>query len=164
MTPHVDNPFTGHMPEGDPRDLMWACGGCHLPTVMAHNYLLCSTNAWGALEHLNTHGIQLQPNIPVGSSWEFYWKLNGGYPWVYSAFLRKRYPINGDNYELEVAVSGAWGFWLSTTIVPSQACNVTHMLTPTTIGWPAPYGGTGDGFRLLQVEWDQTRPPGGWPP
>lgn len=162
--PHVDDPFSGHMPEGDPRDLMWACGGCNLPTVMAHNFLLVSTDAWGALAPLNTSGIQLVPNEPIGSSWEFWWKAHGGVPWWIIVLMKKTFPHNGDNYRIEIQATFPFGLIYSDTTFPRQTCNRTHFLTPVEVGTPVPIGGTGDGFQLQQVEWNESRPPGGWPP
>lgn len=160
----MDNRFAGHMAQGDPRDLMWACGGCVHPTIMAHNFLVCSTDAWGPLSFLNVEGVELIPNTPLGSSWEFWWKLRQSLPWVTFAMLKRTFPYNGDNYRLELQVSTGAGTFYSDTTFPRQACNVTHMLTPATVGGPPPVGGTGDNFQLQQVEWDETRPPGGWPP
>lgn len=164
MSPHMDNRFEGHMEQGDPRDLMWACGGCTSPTIMAYNFLVCSTNAWGVLSFLNNVGIELIPNTPWGSSWEFWWKLRESVPWVTVALLKKTYPFNGHNYRLELQATTGAGVFFSDTVFPAQKCNVTHMLTPAEVGFPVPLGGTGDGFRLMQVEWDEQRPPGGWPP
>ncbi len=164
MTPHVDDRFSGHMPEGDPRDLMFACGGCTPPSVMAHNFLVCSTNAWGSLSLLNTAGIPLIPNLPWGSSWEFWWKLGVGLPWIIIALMKKSYPYEGDNYRIELQATFAFGQIYSDTVFPAQTCNRDHALTPFTAGFPVPHGGSGDGVILKQVEWDQSRPPGGWPP
>lgn len=164
MTPHVADRFSGHMDEGDPRDLMWACGGCNPPTIMAHNYLLCSTNATGVLDFLNTVGVELIPNTPLGSSFEFWWKLRAAMPWVTVALMKRTFPYNIDDYRLELQVTtGAGTFWSDTTF-PRGDCNKTHMLTPASLGFPVEIGNTGDQFQLQQVEWDQTRPPGGWPP
>lgn len=163
MSPHVANRFTGHMDEGDPRDLMWGCGGCTHPSVVAYNYLLASTNAWGVLSFLNTDGIQLKPNSPFGSSWQCSWIFNGPPSIVTTAVMIKYYPIGFDSYRFDLMVSTLLGTFFSITDFERQSCNVTHMLTPAEMGGPPPIGGTGDGFRLLQVEWDETRPPDGWP-
>lgn len=164
MSPKVADRFSGHMPEGDPRDLMWACGGCNWPTVMAANYLVCSTNAWGTLAWLNTEGILLIPNTPHGSSWEFWWKFGNNPAPVTIALMKKTFPYDGDNYRLELQVSALVGMFFSDTTFARRDCNQLHMLTSAEVGGPPPTGGTGDGFRLVQVEFDATRPPGGWPP
>lgn len=164
MSPKVADRFSGHMDTGDPRDLMWACGGCDWPSVMAHNFLLCSTNAWGVLSPLNTAGIQLEPTTPLGSSWEFWWWARGGLPWYIVVTMKRTFPHNGDNYRIEIQGTFPFGIIYTDTTFPRQSCNRDHALTPFTVGLPVPIGGSGDGVILKQVEWDQTRPPGGWPP
>lgn len=163
MSPHVDDPFSGHMPEGDPRDLMWGCGGCTNPTIPAYNYLLASTNATGVLSFLNTSGIQLKPNTPFGSSWECSWVLNGGLPIVTLALLRKTFPVDEGKYRFHLQVTLLPGTFFSTTDFSPQSCNRTHQLTQAGLGFPVEIGNTGSDFKLLQVEWDQVRPPGGFP-
>lgn len=164
MSPHAADRFSGHMPEGDPRDLMWASGGCDWPTVMAHSYLLCSTNATGLLSFLNTLGILFVPTTPLGSSWEFWWWGRPIVAPVVVPLMVKRFPHDGDKYRIELQITFLFGMLYSTTDFPSGNCNKTHHLTEATVGWPVVLGSTGDGIRLMQVEFDETRPPGGWPP
>lgn len=164
MSPHMDNRFKGHMAQGDPRDLMWACGGCNLPTIMAHNFLLCSTNATGVLEWLNTEGVLFIPNTPLGSSWEFWWKFGNNPAPVTIALMKRTFPYNIDDYRIELQVSTLAGTFWSDTTFPRGDCNKTHPVNGASLGFPVEIGNTGDDLRLMQVEWDQTRPPGGWPP
>ena len=162
--PHVDDRFSGHMAEGDPRDLMWACGGCNLPTVMAHSMLLCSTNATGVLSFLNTLGILFVPSTPLGSSFEFWWWGRPIIPPVVVPLMKRTFPYNGDNYRIELMITTMFGILYSDTTFPRQTCNRTHHVTQAGVGTPVELGNTGDDVRLMQVEWNQTRPPGGWPP
>lgn len=164
MSPHATDRFTGHMPEGDPRDLMWACGGCNWPTVSAFKYLLCSTNATGVFSFLNTEGILVKPLTPYGSSWQFQWILDKAPVSVTFAILVRNFPVNVDEYRFSLQVGNPWGPFMSVTDFPRGNCNITHMLTQASVGFPVELGNTGSGFRAVQVEWDEDRPPGGWPP
>ncbi|GAI79138.1 unnamed protein product, partial [marine sediment metagenome] len=56
------------------------------------------------------------------------------------------------------------GLFYSDTTFGHQRCNVDHPLTQASMGFPVEIGNTGNGFRAMQVEWDETRPPDGWPP
>jgi hypothetical protein len=164
MSPHVEDPFSGHMAQGDPRDLMFACGGCTLPSVMPYRMLMVSTNAWGVLSPLNTVGLPFEPSVPLGSSFEFWWWARGGAPWYIVCLLKKTWPYNGDNYRIEFQGTFPFGIVYSDTTFPRQTCNRTHRIQQFEVGFPVPIGGSGNRVQLLQVEWDQTRPPGGWPP
>jgi hypothetical protein len=164
VSAQVADPFAGHLRSDDPRSLMWASGGCSWPTVPAWNFLLASTNATGVLTFLNTSGIQLKPTPGPSSSYQTQWFLNGALPIIIGAVMLKLYVKTAEVYTFDLWVSTLVGSFFSVTQFPLQTCNRTHMLTPASLGSPVELGNTGDGFRLLQVEHDQTRPPGGWPP
>jgi len=164
MSPHADNRFSGHMAEGDPRDLMFACGGCDWPTVSAYKYLLVSTNATGVLEFLNTAGILMEPLEPLGSSWQFQYMLAEAPIIVVGAVMVRYFPVVEDKYRFDLWVSLVAGNLFSITDFPRGPCNGVHALTQGSVGFPVELGNTGSDFKALPVEWNESRPPGGWPP
>ncbi len=164
MSPLFANRFTAHMPEGDPRGPLTASAGCVWPTVPAWNLLVVSDNATGVLAFLNTLGIQLKPHATQREWDDFRWSLNGGIPPVVNPELMKTLLLDPYGYRLTFTATTIWGILFSVTDFAERVCNCCHMLTPGSVGFPVVLGETGDSFRLLQVEYDETRPPGGWPP
>lgn len=164
MSPHYDSPFSGHMHERDPRSPLFAAGGCIWPTVPGYHLLVVSTNAWGALSWLNVAGIQLKPHPTSFTPDEAWWIQNGGTAPITWALLKK------------LRLPGTRGYTLQLTFQPLglamvqtertfnvQHCNVTHPLNEFTVE-NVPVGGSGDGVKIVQCAFDETRPPGGWPP
>lgn len=156
--------FSGHFSPGDPRTPVTAAGGCTWPTVPAYRYLLVSDNATGILSFLNTEGILYQQSgTPPGHD-EMLWtgiilgqeiqstRLIRSYPTVQGNIMWNLYLHHQDCY-FEMVTSG--------TQKPGK-CNVDVPLYEFDCLWAE--GTSGDTVRLLQVEWDEQRPPGGFPP
>ena len=163
MSPRFANHFTSHMPEGDPRTPLTASAGCIWPTVPAWHLLVVSNDATGVLSFLNTLGIQLKPHATQREFDDFRWVLNGGVPPVVNPELMKTQLNDPYGYRLQLTATTVWGMFQSVTDFPYRVCNCCHPLTRTTVGSPVILGDTGDSFRLLQVDFDETRPPGGFP-
>lgn len=163
MSPKYADRFEGHMPVGDPRTPLTGSAGCVWPTVPAWNYLVVSDDATGVLSFLNTLGIQLKPHATQRDFDDFRWSLNGGVPPVVNPELMKTELTDPYGYRLTFTATTVWGTFQSVTDFTERVCNCCHPLTRTTVGFPIPLGDTGDTFRLLQVEFDETRPPGGFP-
>lgn len=165
MSPRYDNLFESHMPEGDPRSLVQAAGGCTWPTVPAFRYLLVSDNATGIWSYLNTVGTLIEHLLFFpGHDSAAYGGGFGGGPLLY-ALAEKRYGPGNDFYEWIFRIqhtlcSSEMGFTVSR---PYETCN--RMIPLGDHGCPdEPGDRTGSTFRMLQVVFDETEPPGGWPP
>lgn len=165
MMPRYDNLFTSHMPVGDPRSPLTAAGGCVWPTVPAWRYLCVSNNATGIWGFLNYQGILITHMMFFpGHDYAGYFGGGGGTPitWIVAA---KRYVRPEDFYTWEFQIQHAeCSSQVSFEVVrPYETCNRMIPLG-NHFCQDEPGSETGSSFRMLQVVFDQTEPPGGWPP
>lgn len=161
MSPHVADPFVGHLPKGDPRGPLSAAGGCNWPTIPAYRYWLISDDATIDLAFLNTRPIlleftSLQPAHNLGV-----WQLLGTSADVDSAIAVKLFTPGTSIY--------MWVFGIEVTAIPEaplqfnvprsvETCNRDIPL-PNTWAFDIDRGVTGDTFRMEQIEWDKESPP-----
>lgn len=163
MSPKWDNRFAGHMENLDPRTPFFGCAGCTWPTVPGWHLFLGSDDATGALAWLNTIGIQLQIGAPPHDPKNLQWIQNGGAPPILDVFLLKNEVVDPYGYIFSGVITTVLGFVEFSQRFPEKTCNCCHPLPNVDLGAAPVLGTTGDTFRLLQVEWDQERPPGGFP-
>lgn len=159
-----DYRFQGHKATEDPRSVTTAAGGCTWCTYPAYRYLLVSDNAFGVYGMLKTTGLLIQQFGDI--------TLHDLAPWVGPIP-----PIPGVSvivFKEKIAAPLGWR-WYVTIIVPqcplpnfklfepySGPCNVDVKLGNMVCSEPS-MGETGNDLQMLQVEWDQTQPPGGYP-
>lgn len=165
MSPRFDNLFESHMPEGDPRTLVTGAGGCIWPTVPARRYLLVSDNPTGIWNFLATDGLLIEHLLFFpGHELAGYFGGGGGTP-ISFIVAGKRYNRPDDFYTWEFQIQhGECSSQVNFTVIrPIETCN-----RPIPLGnrfcIDEPGSETGSTFRMLQVVYDQTEPPGGWPP
>lgn len=160
MIMHVDDRFTGHVDDDDPRNLLTGAEGCRFPTMPPMKFRFKSSDAFGHFEVLNNEGILLtqwgtynfRPNL-------FYL---GGYagPPAISIVLKKTWEpaVWMHFWKLNIGVAGYPPLEKYIPRAENSKCNVdvwvqNMELDPWTAGW------TGSQAKLYQVEWDEEQPP-----
>lgn len=162
--PKYGNRFTGHKWNLDPRTPLSAAGGCDWPTYPAHRYLMVSDNPTGVWNFLNTDGILIEnatPGVDHDVAW-FSGPLNIC-PITY-AYAFKQILGGGTAWEWTIVIKHLMCFTpVGATYGPfTGPCNVGVPLG--NLECSNPYmGETGTDFQMMQVEYDQTEPPGGYP-
>lgn len=164
MTPLYANRFKGHMPEGDPRSPFFGCAGCTWPTVPPYRWFLGSQDATGVLTFLNTVGILLEVTTDLPNPRAAQWDKIGGPIVVLDAFILKNEQVSPYGYSLSGVITLPVGFAEWSVTYQEKTCNCCHPLPNVDLGSAPVLGTTGDTFAALQVEYDETLPPGGWPP
>lgn len=160
--PLYDDHFSGHLETEDPRGPLSAAGGCRWPTCPAYRYWLISDDATGDLAFLNTDPILIQFTGPQPSHDSAKWILHGANPFITSAVAEKLFDQGDTTYR--------WLFDVNVIAIPEapltfgvvrnvEKCNRDIPL-PNTWAFDIDRGVTGDTFRMEQVEWDKTKPPG----
>jgi hypothetical protein len=164
VSPQQDNPFAGHLLPGDPRTVLFGCGGCTWPTVPAYRLFLGSRDACGTLAFLNNWGILFQSTQESPPYDAVQWD-HSGIQWpIISAVVLKNQMENPYGYQLAVAAAMLVGVLEMDIIVTEQTCNRDHPMPETWIDGPLGVGCTGETCKLFQVEYDQDWPPGWGPP
>lgn len=161
MSPTIGNRFKGHLAHGDPRGPLTAAGGCIWPTVPAFRYWLKSDDASGELTFLNHNPIRIQYDAELSGHNVAIWKRLGFHYSIFTAVATKIHVPGTSIY--------TWWFSIRTVLRPFtpiafqverdiETCNRDIPLPNVPPYYPGP-GGTGDTFRMEQIEWDQTSPP-----
>lgn len=163
--PLVANRFAGHFPQGDPRTPVTVAGGCIWPTVPAMRYLLVSDDATGVWSFLNTDGILVEHQAFFPGHDKGQWNGPLNFVPITRALGLKEYEWPASIYTWcwdiqHVLCSSPIRFCVTR---PYETCNRP---IPLIEAWclGSPLETTGTTFRMLQVEFDETKPPGGWPP
>lgn len=156
--------FAGHLDPDDVRTPVYGAGGCTWPTIPAWKYYLASSNAYGIFAPLTSQGILLESSdLEAHDDHEWHW-VSGPTPPFYNATMRKIwYPASLQfqwRITLHVTTCGAAMEWIIDEDI--RKCNYNIPLTDRTCGTHA-FSGTGSHFTAYQVEWDSSKPPGGWP-
>lgn len=156
--------FDGHLHPDDPRYIITGAGGCTWPTIPAYRYLCVSENATGPWAFLNYFGVLFQQSggahlhddisyvaqdIPFPATW---------------ATLRREYFRTQDIVRWSIVIMQVTCYFpahLEVQKAPGPGNGIITLGSMTCVGGP---GETGSNMRLLPVEYDDTVPPGGWPP
>lgn len=154
------------MPEGDPRSNLFAAGGCTWPTVPPYKYFLGSGDATGSFFFLNTTGLLFPVSQPAPNHDLCYWTGTGlPFPML-AAVIEKKVKPDRTGYTLTLTMT-ALGYPPNFIVVEQemivQKCNIDQAVGNHS--WPYTWpGATGSTCTLYQVAFDETEPPGGWPP
>lgn len=163
MPKYADH-FAGHMELLDPRSSMFGCHGCTWPTIPAYKLFLASQDACGTLSFLNTVGVLFTVTTDTPPPNAVQWNHNGIQLPIISAFVLKNGMEDPYGYQLAVTMFMTVGTLEMDIVVAEQKCNRDHAMPVTWIDGPFGTGCTGHTCKLYQVEFDESTPPGGWPP
>lgn len=158
--PLYNDRFSGHMELDDPRTVIQGAGGNTWPTCPPYRWAPRTEDAYGLLSYWNTNAAYLTSaatghehnqihwlgvNLPLGCSYFLAGKL-----WVPSE-LKINWTIAFIQTFPYALVQKVWQVNPGPGNVDLAIGNMTHPGLPDS--------GTGDSFRLEQVEWDATAPP-----
>lgn len=159
--PHVDDQFSGHMFEDDPRGLLFGTHGCTWPTVPAWRYRAQSDNATGLFVELNGDGLLVPFLDETPSAKRVRWEFSGGVGQILEIrFTKVQAPVDEDGFAFiceidlalpKVSVRRRIHFDL-------QECNF-NALFGNFPGVDPVWGNAGSTFTMNQVVWDETLPP-----
>lgn len=160
-----DDRFAGHQATADPRVVVFGAGACIWPTYPAKRYLVVSDNAVGFFDVLNTTGILIGNNsdLPQHNLIVYFGPLNPLPGWIAVAFKTADADKLGYTWTLALKPPLCVSAGFIEVHFELQKCNVDVPIGNFACPEPS-HGSTGDTCRMLQVEWDQDLPPGGWPP
>jgi hypothetical protein len=161
MSPKVADPFSGHLPDGDPRGPLSAAAGCIWPTVPPYRFHLISDDATAGLGFLNTRPIVFEFVSDQPAHDQAFWSLLGTHPDVSSGLVVKEYDFFRTGYAWagQIWVNAFFSLpLLFRQLRPIERCNRDCALPNVAVYEPID-GVTGDTFRLEQIEWDKTSPP-----
>ncbi len=158
-------PFKGYFQPGDPRGPCFASSGADWPTVPAFRYRLGSEDASGSWSFLKTTGVLLEHAQSVGKHTDR-WAAIADAPPCFSVcvFERMYLPIIPVvSWRLRIVTPCQFSAWICRVFKRAGPANVDVELggifTPN-----GPPGDAGTKLTAYQVEFDETQPPGGWPP
>jgi hypothetical protein len=134
------------------------------PTVPGWRLFIGSTNATGVLSFLNTRGILMQVHEPHGNPRAMQWDIVDAPISILDGHIFKTVFYPPLRYSVDIVFLTIWGPLESGREFLEQRCNVTHPLPEAGVEAGPLVGSTGNDLRVLQVNWDETEPPGGWPP
>lgn len=162
MSPLVEDRFAGHYRPGDPRGPLSAAGGCTWPTVPAFRYALRSDDATLDLAFFNTDPVLVEMTSPQPAHDLAFWQLTDDNPNVRFANAVRVFTPGQATY--------LWAFSIDVIAIDealllfglvrnNETCNRDIPL-PNVFAFDIDRGVTGDTFRMEQVEFDQSEPPG----
>lgn len=157
-------PFSGHYDADDPRFSITAAGGCTWPTTPAFRYLCVSDDASGQWSFLNYAGFLIQQSSGAREHDEMTWiGQTLQWPLLWAVFFRE-FIQQRNVIEWTVQIHSVYCYFpafIEFEQVPGPGNLVVPLRKMSCTGAD---GDTGDEMRLLPVQFDQTRPPGGFPP
>lgn len=159
--PLYDDRFAGHMETDDPRTPLHGAAGCIWPTVPAWHLQVKSDDATGIFAVWNvTPALLVRLRTQPDHDFYEYFPTSVPPPWAITRAVKVWNPSTG-GYRWELDMNAGSGICAVEFRVefPEQKCNVTHVLGNKECPGSVPAGASGETFRLIQVEWDETNPP-----
>ena len=157
--------FDGHIAPPDPRDLHIGSSGATWPTVPPYRWLLGSENPTAELYFLYNTGLLFELDQPASEPGYARWDGPIGMaPVTWARTERFHAPADTDlTILIRLDVIGCPERLEIDLTFPIGPANVDYHVGDWSLISPC-VGSTGDTCRLMQVEYNETVPPDGWPP
>lgn len=164
MTPLYNDRFSGHQELDDPRDLLVGAAVCTWPTIPPWRYFFACPSGSDAFSVLRTQGLLMRRDTPgMTHDWVQWTMIGQVLPFTFARLEKQMSPDRTHaTFTLTLGAIFTGSPAIQTVRFNPGKCNVDIVMGD--FGFPNPiFGSSGADSVCLQVEYDETEPPGGFP-